>query len=1489
MMKKVTLLFAALMITLGVSAQQTHELQTPDANGYFNFATEFLGMEECTETTKFTDGMLIAIQHDHTMSGHDHEGHYLEINSKEEYGVYKMRMFEKCHGLSAFILVKVDGGFKLQTVLKNHFVGNLAPRFDVATNTANEENAGIYNFTWRNESTFSGFSVDCGNGKSLNVNATGGTIELCGAEYSAANAKEHHIFKIYQLSQPNGITGYVENAKVTLTGPNGNKFETLHSGWNDFFEFTSETENKDGSLYGLIVTNVKYHEATNEITGNVTFPFSVSGDEFTIPVHLYTQLNGAPYTNDSYRVAAVAADGTGLTVATKPNDGWVKDKKNQWAIIPTFGEMSVTYAIKNLEIGKYINAQAQLADTPTEFSLSGKTVDGEIVAYRFACKKNNYYTYFLKATSDGNVGLDSWSGATGVNFWVPNVLPAELDGELAKGFTRYYTDELFWDDGKINPSKAPSQVKANLEASHGTHELYSARTGIRIPQPGTITVTFGYDGGDKLEILGVDILDAQGNVKYSDYHVGQAGNRENNVYTMTDVVLGSNYSLRYWVCNGDGHDLTKTEGSIVVTGADYYLKYSNAPLNGSWAANTTWFRVRLYDRCERYISAQPAYMDAKNNLMLTNNTPPTDYAGMWAIVGNATDGYKFYNHAWGPEYALKTTGANADARTFMAPVDEATTYDIVQNGDYKFYVKVHGSDNNYLNMNGGDYGSKHLMTWNDGGALGDDGSVMTFETVLMDEFEANTEKVKQGLVANWNPWVGNDEVHEFVASISDSFVQLMLKRNDFSILDGKVFKFVNKGPEDDDRRGRVLRVDANNNMAGVVSQGDLVDDFLQIVDNGDGTFKLLHLLTNKYFQLPSEHSITEKAADAAAYSYKVYDNEEHALCFVSGNEMMHLGNGGYDYTTIDHNNIASGASRWDVIYNADAQGLMDLIEQAKERYAATQEPAYQANVGVPGYANNESTTALNNAINDNSINNIAGKLVADVTNALKGAMDDVAAAEKKVFFPTDCYFTITNRGYSLVYNAEKTERDDAYNSEFIWTTDQVDKMNVNHLWGFYQDVETGDYYLYNVGKKQFANSKGKGSFWGNTWIFSDFPVTITMKPLDTPYFHIEGDNYTMSVSTGYVGPVITYYEDGDQGVPMQFNKSTVAVKNELLEELESMGVVDFAPGFYTLKYNNLYLNDTRLGGNNLDGDGRRTLTEMTADKIDNIFYYTPNKEMVGYKSGYGFTCGYCNTGKPETAYNTFTFETSSEPGKYLIHSATNGSPEGYGDRYLLVDGDNKFTDVNAWNKKLAAAWTIEAVTELPVKLTTAQNLTEKGAYGTIWSPVALEIPEGLTAYTGYVTSECVLVLEAIKGGVIPAETGVVLWNPKAEETYTENLTITEAVATGVSNDNKFVGWVMTKTNPNTVDGDYYSLGKKNERMAFYRYVGANLQGFRARIERGDAPANASVLTIRFNNATGIEEVISAFQNGAVYDLSGRRVATPTKGTYIVNGKKVFIK
>ena len=41
-------------------------------------------------------------------------------------------------------------------------------------------------------------------------------------------------------------------------------------------------------------------------------------------------------------------------------------------------------------------------------------------------------------------------------------------------------------------------------------------------------------------------------------------------------------------------------------------------------------------------------------------------------------------------------------------------------------------------------------------------------------------------------------------------------------------------------------------------------------------------------------------------------------------------------------------------------------------------------------------------------------------------------------------------------------------------------------------------------------------------------------------------------------------------------------------------------------------------------------------------------------------------------------------------------------------------------------------------------------------------------------------------------------------------------------------------------------------------------------------------------AFGIEN-INVLENAVIYDLSGRRVTKMTRGIYIVNGKKVFVK
>ena len=59
----------------------------------------------------------------------------------------------------------------------------------------------------------------------------------------------------------------------------------------------------------------------------------------------------------------------------------------------------------------------------------------------------------------------------------------------------------------------------------------------------------------------------------------------------------------------------------------------------------------------------------------------------------------------------------------------------------------------------------------------------------------------------------------------------------------------------------------------------------------------------------------------------------------------------------------------------------------------------------------------------------------------------------------------------------------------------------------------------------------------------------------------------------------------------------------------------------------------------------------------------------------------------------------------------------------------------------------------------------------------------------------------------------------------------------------------------------------------------------------DSAPGARELTINFDDETAINalENSNKVNDGAIYDLSGRRVENPTKGIYIMNGKKVVIK
>ena len=79
---------------------------------------------------------------------------------------------------------------------------------------------------------------------------------------------------------------------------------------------------------------------------------------------------------------------------------------------------------------------------------------------------------------------------------------------------------------------------------------------------------------------------------------------------------------------------------------------------------------------------------------------------------------------------------------------------------------------------------------------------------------------------------------------------------------------------------------------------------------------------------------------------------------------------------------------------------------------------------------------------------------------------------------------------------------------------------------------------------------------------------------------------------------------------------------------------------------------------------------------------------------------------------------------------------------------------------------------------------------------------------------------------------------------------------------------------------------------FYRANEGALAAGKAYLHLDSAPAGARSLNIVFDDeeVTGVEKIKrETISNSQFFDLQGRKVANPTKGMYIVNGKKVIVK
>ena len=442
-------------------------------------------------------------------------------------------------------------------------------------------------------------------------------------------------------------------------------------------------------------------------------------------------------------------------------------------------------------------------------------------------------------------------------------------------------------------------------------------------------------------------------------------------------------------------------------------------------------------------------------------------------------------------------------------------------------------------------------------------------------------------------------------------------------------------------------------------------------------------------------------------------------------------------------------------------------------------------------------------------------------------------------------------------------------------------------------------------------------------------TNITINPDVTTY-------YTTSTSASCDDPT---YGNTEYSTPVFLAKGTVIVKAITYSESRT------ASGVTSQEVNLVNIGDFYLGNDGCyytysDLASKTTPYYRTTYDFTSYRYYTNNNNG---KSGApsGFSDGNANIKYESTILNTnsnstsptgLTFTNNSGGDAYLQYYANMGMQAGTGALTLSVtnatantvsylyykQGASSPTNTVAATSEESTPITISgtASVELPVKTTSYKLYTRlevftkdvpatlgTNGYATFASPYPLDLttanlPEGLKAYKAAVSGTTVTF--TLLNQTVPANTGILL---QGEASGLYDIPV---VASGTEvTENAFL--VNTGGTTFAGDEDYYYFGLKKNTLTFGTFtpgilaIPANKAYLKvAKSNFGGGAARELSFSFGDDETTRVETMNHALGSAAslgeepitvnqYYDLQGRRVAQPTRGLYIVNGKKVVVK
>ena len=189
-----------------------------------------------------------------------------------------------------------------------------------------------------------------------------------------------------------------------------------------------------------------------------------------------------------------------------------------------------------------------------------------------------------------------------------------------------------------------------------------------------------------------------------------------------------------------------------------------------------------------------------------------------------------------------------------------------------------------------------------------------------------------------------------------------------------------------------------------------------------------------------------------------------------------------------------------------------------------------------------------------------------------------------------------------------------------------------------------------------------------------------------------------------------------------------------------------------------------------------------------------------------------------------------------------------------------------------------------VSLNRKINITDAG-FATFASDHAMNF-DGITGLKAYKATVSGTDITFTKVTTVPAGEGVLLQG----DAGTYNVPATTGVAAWTAEDNAFVRGTGAAVETGT--GPYnYILNKVGDVVGFYKAAGQTVATNRAYLQSETAAARIS-LNFDDEETNGISATLMNSEERivkSIYNLAGQRVAQPTKGLYIKNGRKVIVK